>query len=287
MRVIRSSALNLSIVAATFLTGCATTRYGGVDEVALAGVIINPSVLRGMTEISSMPVKSGELGHMTAVLLGRRRGPSTGAYQHFDDLTLATRIDSPTGTNWTGAGVRARSRSPDDPSSIEMRCLDLNADGRDEIVVIESYAGCGWDPGVYRVFTTRGREVVPIGEVASEELGCDSSLSAEARETLPCTYAIGDSLGHCGQPRWTDYYRFDGTRLILANKEMPRQFRKWPDELRRLLQTSPSDAELWYFLGRALLILSRDEEALLAFRNASDLGYRAHDSGYSGLTNWQ
>ena len=89
-----------------------------------------------------------------------------------------------------------------------------------------------------------GVDIVPIGEVASEELYCDDILSGETTDTIPCTYAIGDSMGHCAQPRWTDYYRFDGTSLKLANSEMPARFRKWPDELRRILKTSPTDAEI-------------------------------------------
>ena len=78
-----------------------------------------------------------------------------------------------------------------------------------------------------------------------------------------------------------------GGAKLKTHGEKPGRFSKWPNELRRILKTSPTDAELWYFLGRSLLILSKDNEALTAFRNASNLGYRAHDSRYADVTNWE
>ena len=239
-----------------------------------------------MTVLATRALPSAVSPKLAIALLGRKGKPDCGAYHHYEDLTLTTYADGAGATNWTGAGVRVRSRREEEPSRLELACMDLNADGRDEIIVVESYSGCGWDPGVYRVFTIADGAILPVGEVSSEEVGCERFLEAGGRDTVPFTYAIG-GLAHLAQPRWTDYYRYDGTRLVIANNDRPALFRKWPDELRGLLKDRPDDAELWYFLGRALLILSNDGEALDAFRRASDLGYRAYNSGFSDVSNWQ
>ena len=263
--------LGLPIAAAGLLAaGCASVAGRGDAEGAFTSA--TPA---GLTLVASQPALRSGASNLTVQLWAR---PDRHAGRHFrtyEQLTLTLRSDADRGAG-QAPGLRLPARYPDRDCFLDLRCVDLNADGTDEIILTEGYSGCGWSPGRHAVFAIEGGRIVPVGEFATEELDCDELAALpDGRRAIPCTYAIGE-MAHCAQPRWSDYYSYDGARLVLVNRALPEAFRAWPEELTRELAGHPHDAELWYFLGRAHLVLGDDRQALACFRQADALGYSAH-----------
>ena len=170
-------------------------------------------------------------------------------------------------------------RTKDWPAEVlELECLDLNGDGVDEVVVTQGHAGASWTPGCAFVFRLAANRLIPVATLTSHydinvERGADGEQSV-----IPITFAIGKTLAHVAQPRWTDYYRFDGQHMVPANSFMMQRFRAWPETLRNVLSDHSDDPELWYYLGVACKILSQGPESERAFSRAQALNYQEPDS---------
>jgi len=158
-------------------------------------------------------------------------------------------------------------------TSIALECIDLNGDGTDEVIVTENRPGASWQPSCAFVFSLAPGKLIQVATVTSQ-YPIQLTRLDDHRTLIPVTYAIGRTLAHFAQPRWTDYYGFDGKQIFLANRLWPEQFRDWPRALGSCLKEHPDDSELWYFLGRAYEALGQAQNAKPAFDKAKSLGYR-------------
>jgi hypothetical protein len=165
----------------------------------------------------------------------------------------------------------------DPAASATLECVDLNGDGTEEVIVHQTRPGASWIPSCAIVFKFTPESLVRVGTVTSHYPIQLSPLIDRNEFVLPATYAIGKTLAHYAQPRWTDYYAFDGKQLRLANELCPEHYRACPRELEDLLVEHGNDAELWYFLGKAHQVLGHNKEAKPAFEKANSLGYKAPD----------
>lgn len=161
----------------------------------------------------------------------------------------------------------------DPATAVALECVDLNGDGIDEVIVPQTRPGASWIPGCAFVYGLGSNKLFHVATIASHYPIQISRLGDGNRPAIPSTYAIGKTLAHYLQPRWTDYYRYDGKQMILANSLCPERFRDWPRQLHQLLSEHGSDAELWYFLGKAYQALGNENEAVPAFEKARSLGY--------------
>jgi hypothetical protein len=132
-------------------------------------------------------------------------------------------------------------------------------------------------PGCVFVFNLASNKLACVATITSHEAMRITKLGDHNQMAVPATYAIGKTLAHYAQPRWTDYWGFDGKQMIAANGLWSQQFRHWPAELKRLLEQHPDDAELWYYLGRAYEALGNGNEARLAMAKSKSLGYKGPD----------
>jgi Tetratricopeptide repeat len=162
----------------------------------------------------------------------------------------------------------------DPPLAVGLKCLDLNGDGIDEVVVTQERLGASWEPGCAIVFEPATNQLIPLATLTSHFRVNVERLGGYDQPVISITYAIGTTLAHAAQPNWTDYYSYDGQRMILANGFLPKQFRAWPGDLKKVLRNHPDDPEIWYYLGAAYKILNETQKANRAFAKASSLGYR-------------
>jgi hypothetical protein len=162
-------------------------------------------------------------------------------------------------------------------SSVTLQCIDLNNDGTDEVMVDQGRVGASWTPGCAFVFRVRAKGFALVGTITSHYEIRVRDLDGDNRREIPSTYAIGTTMPHSAQPRWTDYYGYNGRRMALVNSRLSAQFPEWPAQLKRALAKHPDDPELLFFLGYSYGILGRDREAKGAFAKARSLGYRKPD----------
>jgi hypothetical protein len=169
-------------------------------------------------------------------------------------------------------------RFGDDPAiSVALECADLNEDELDEVLVTLNHPGASWTPGCALVFNLSSNKLAYVATITSHYPINLTRIDGRNQWVIPATYSIGKTQPHFSQPRWTDYYRFDGRQMMLANSFWPQRFRHWPVELRDLLKEHPDDAELWYYLGRAFQALGNELDAATAWKKAISLGYQQPD----------
>jgi|GEM_PF-6110534 len=161
---------------------------------------------------------------------------------------------------------------------MDLECLDLNRDAVDEVVVTQWRRGASWTPGCAFVFKLASNRLIHLAALMSHYEIKVEQHDGYNQPVIPVTFAIGKTLAHVGQPRWTDYYRFDSQHMVLANSLLPQQFRHWPGELKRVLTEHPDDPEIWYYLGVACKILGQGPESERAFAKAKSLGYQGPDT---------
>jgi hypothetical protein len=162
--------------------------------------------------------------------------------------------------------------------AVELECVDLNGDAVDEVVVTQRRTGASWAPGSAFVSKLGSDRLIRVATLTSHYEVKVERLDGYDQPVIPVTFAIGTTLDHATQPRWTDYYRFDGQRIILANSVLPQQFQAWPGRLKRVLTDHPDDPEIWYYLGIADRILGKGLESERAFAKARSLDYQEPDT---------
>ena len=168
--------------------------------------------------------------------------------------------------------------------AVELECVDLNGDTVDEVVVTLRRTGASWAPGCAFVFKLASDQLILLAILTSHYEVKIERLDGYNQPVIPVTFAIGTTLAHVAQPRWTVYYRLDGQRIILANSVLPQRFQAWPGTLKNVLTAHPDDPEIWYYLGVARRILGQGPESERAFAKARSLGYqepdpKAHQAG--------
>jgi hypothetical protein len=146
------------------------------------------------------------------------------------------------------------------PETVELECVDLNGDAVDEVVVTQWRTGASWAPGCAFVFKLGSDRLIRIATLTSHYEVKVERLDGFDQLVIPVTFAIGTTLAHAAQPRWTDYYRFDGQRIISSNSALPQRFRAWPGTLESVLTDHRDDPEIWYYLGVACRILGQGPE---------------------------
>ncbi|MHC1763927.1 MAG: tetratricopeptide repeat protein [Verrucomicrobiia bacterium] len=236
----------------------------------------------GSAVLECQPVFANEAAVAWAVVLGKTRQPEPGEFPVTQIRNVRLRLYAEAEgkyRNVSGALPLRDPRFPNDPAtSVALACTDLNEDGTDEVLVTQTYPGASWQPGCAFVFKlAEGRALVHVGTITSHYPIRATSAGVTGRPVIPATYAIGQTLPHSEQPRWTDYYGFDGKALFLANRFAPEHFRNWPDNLMRLLQEHPDDAELWFFLARAYQALGEPQESAKVLAKANSFEYRQPD----------
>jgi len=162
--------------------------------------------------------------------------------------------------------------------AMNLECLNLDCDAVDEVVITQWHRGASWTPGCAFVFKLVSNRLIRLATLMSHYEIKVERLDGYDHPVIPVTFAIGKTLAHVAQPRWTDYYRFDGQHMVLANSLLPQQFRHWPGELERVLTEHPDDPEIWYYLGVARKILGQGLESERAFAKAKSLGYQGPDT---------
>ncbi len=233
----------------------------------------------GSEVLDCQPVLVDQTAVGWAVLLGKTRQPRPGEFPvtQIRNLTLRHYIAKEGQYRTASSAIRLQDpRFPDDAaSSVALASADLNEDGTDEVIVARAHPGASWQPGCAFVFKLAERKaLVHVGTITSHYPIRPTRVGDTGRLMIPSTYAIGQKLPHSEQPRWTDYFGFDGKVLFLANRFGAEQFRSWPEDLKRLLQKNPDDAELWFFLARAYEALGEPEESAKALAKANSLAYR-------------
>jgi len=158
--------------------------------------------------------------------------------------------------------------------AMNLDCLDLNCDAIDEVVITQWRRGASWTPGCAFVFKLLSKQLIHLATLTSHYEIKIERFDGYDYPVIPVTFAIGKTLAHVDQPRWTDYYRFDGQHMVSANSLLPQQFRHWPGELERVLTEHPDDPEIWYYLGVARKILDQRKDSERAFARAKSLGYQ-------------
>jgi hypothetical protein len=281
--VLASCALPVSLVVPSSSAATYTPRApapNGTDRVeSIKKAAVLDAVRQGAEVLFLKEVRQNERVVGWAVTTGLTNRPSSAAapFAQIKGITLHYYVD--------GAGLPASlsSNGPlDDPrfghdpaASAGLECVDLNGDGIDEVIVTQTRPGASWAPSCAFVFRLGPEKLVPVATITSHYPIPLTELDEQSRPVLPSTYAIGKSLAHAAQPRWTDYYRFDGRQMLLANRFCPQQFRSWPKQLKDLLRNQETDGELWYFLGRACQALGKDQESSAAIERARSLRYSA------------
>ena len=266
-------------ISSLIASGCAS--FDSSDS----AVDFTSAPVEGLILVASADAHSPGVTNLQVQLWAKADRQSEWHFRQYSRLTLVL-SSGVVSTAPEVRGLRLPSRFPDRECHLTLRCLDMNADGTDEIIMTEAYNGCGWDPGRHALFAITNGQVLAVAELPTEELGCSKEIMLpDGRVAIPCTYAIGD-MAHYAQPRWSDYYTYDGVKLRLVNSKLPNAFREWPRVLSKELAVHPQDGELWYFLGRAHLVMGNSDEALACFRKADEQGYSAHSSD-ARAGNWR
>lgn len=236
----------------------------------------------GSAVLDCQPVLANETAVAWAVVLGNTRQPGPSELPVTQIRNVKLRLYAEVEGKYrslSGALPLRDPRFPDDPAtSVALACTDLNEDGTDEVLVTQTCPGASWQPGCAFVFKlAEGKALVHVGTITSHYPIQATSVGETGRLVIPATYAIGQTLPHSEQPRWTDYYGFDGKVLFLANRFAPEHFQSWPGTLKRFLQKHPDDAEVWFFLARAYQALGEPQESAQALAKANSFEYRQPD----------
>jgi hypothetical protein len=163
------------------------------------------------------------------------------------------------------------------PSAVKLECMDLNNDGLDEVVVTEEWRGASWEPGCALVFELAPDRLLEVGTLTSDCPVEVQRLAGYKQLVIRISFGIGD-LSHGDQPEWTDYYTYDGKRIVLVNDLLREEFRMLRKDIKNVLRKHSDDAELLYYLGVADKILGETKEANRASIMAKSLGYRERNS---------
>lgn len=258
------------------------SAWGSDGREGVRSAVLAEARADGSAVLECQPVFANEAAVAWAVVLGKTRQPEPGEFPVMQIRNVRLRLYAEAEgqyRNVSGALPLRDPRFPNDPAtSVALACTDLNEDGMDEVLVTQTYPGASWQPGCAFVFKlAEGRALVHVGTITSHYPIRATSVGETGRLVIPAAYAIGQTLPHSEQPRWTDYYGFDGKVLFLANRFAPEEFRSWPDNLNRLLQKHPDDAELWFFLARAYQALGESRESAKVLAKANSFAYRQPD----------
>lgn len=254
----------------------AENAHRDLETNAVRQGVLSDASKQGLSVLDIRPIGKRTQSARWAVVMGKSVQGSDKPYKEISDITLRMYVKE--GTNYrfvSSKGPLIDPRFEDWPaSSIELQCLDLNNDGLDEVILIQGRVGASWLPGCAFVFMVRSNGLVPVGTITSHYDIQIGDVEGDRHYEITSTYAIGTKMPHFEQPRWTDYYGYDGTQMVLVNNRLSRQFLEWPAILTRALDAYPDDPELWFYLGDSYRILGRDQEAARAFTKAGLLGYR-------------
>ncbi len=145
---------------------------------------------------------------------------------------------------------------------------DLTGDGRPEITVAQVFHGASWMPSHLAIFAfQKGRLKKMLGVGSSFPVWVED-LDHDGRWEVGNYYEVGAGP-HMSQPLWTDIYAYRVGRYTLANERFPREFRRWPAELRSFLRRYPDSADVWIRLGVSHQVLGSRRRAVSAYREGA------------------
>ncbi len=183
-------------------------------------------------------------------------------WNHVNDMRLTLFSDLPECRQVGESFALKDSRFGDLPfHDIDIYSLDITADGVPDVVIQEVSPGGDWTPSQMEGFAWRNGHLEKILQVLSSEMLSLEDINHDGTYQVRNNYEIGESMCHAEQPRWSDVYAYKNGQFVLANKNYPKAFDRWPGELRETLKKYPDDQNIKSILCLAYSLLGRKQDA--------------------------
>lgn len=159
-------------------------------------------------------------------------------------------------------------------SDVQLYVTDVTGDRVPDVIIGEVMYGASWTPSHLDIYEWHERALRKILGVKSDDPLDIVDLDGDGSREVINDEAVGWSMCHGKQPRWTDIYAYKNSTYRLANGEFPGEFGDLAEELRETLKEYPTDWVIWKYTGQLYEIQGRPGKALRAYRRSASYSMR-------------
>lgn len=177
----------------------------------------------------------------------------------YTDVYLTTFSGSPSNFSqvWQATNVGQDSYVQGEFNDIQAYAIDVNGDGKLDLVVPEVLIGADWIPSYLSIYSWRDDQIVKLLGVKSQLQPAIVDLNGDGRYEVMTYYVIGKQMSHAEQPYWSDIYTYKNGNYQISDAQFPAQYNKVCSQINQTLKRYPTDPELKHYQSKCRQILKR------------------------------